>query len=387
MVCGIPTTLTTYTTTIKKEEPVQFLVGWVNNIPIIKTFSTNNFSHAKQLLHLAKRLYSKAYSAKNNSFRFCSNQIHSMEFEWNAVELQHAHLLQTKQSLIHLCSLLEIQSFETILKKKTVIDITALQALPKLFNTPGWLQYCAWYNAQLNKEMTKFHYDATMYYTLESDFQHFDHETHSYFLQSTLQHVNLLEKTMENGDISYKALLQKNKELMLSRKKLQDMLFEQNKILLDIVNHIQQTADLSNTFSDLLFKGTLLQTLLSCDINSQSSPPLHFGAQQILLQLLHDEYQVLSHIHCNNKFYTNIAFSIRLATRQIRTFFSKELIADLAYNWNTTIQDNSKKAGKRMKTLEQFRQCFIQNLGNTETETLKKQTPHLNPEIAELFPK
>jgi hypothetical protein len=325
-------------------------VGWVENIPIIRFGSINNSQKVKELLFLAGVVHRKIKNKnKKISFlRVSTDQINSIKFEWDAISLQHRHFaerlqeLEVGENLIHISTGLEKFYASHPQRNLSQSEFKTLHDLSHLVNMEAWTAYCAYYYEHLKKIFSEFKYDAVDSYTLEKYIIDFQHEVQNLYLVRTKKRLMELETSLgtkeRETNLSYREVVQFEKELIIARKEIQRMVRVHYDFLCEIIRIIQVIEEAHPELKETKYIGKILQGLLAFEVDSPTSQPLPFTCQQILLQLLNDEMGVISAVNCDSGVdRTNLAFAIRLATVQLKNLTSIDEVINLTIGWNPTI--------------------------------------------------
>lgn len=404
-------------------------IGWVDNHPVIRSGSVDSKRKVHQFLALAHMVYHKANTKSEDTlpFRVSSNQINSIESEWDLIGLQHQYLVESGKELskgaaiIHSCTTLENFYATHPPTSRLISDLKALHELPKLLNMEAWAAYCSWFNDFLQVTFSELKYDAVDEYTLEGYIVDFEHEVVNPYLETTKKRLLELELsigTKESADdISYNEVVKLEKELIVTRENLKDIIRSKYEILVEINRTIKIIEQAHPELISLKLVGELLEGLLAYEVDGPDVEIPPFVNQQVLHQLLNDEMGVISAVNCKHGVdRTNIAFAIRLATLQLKKLASKEDVIELAINWVETTQKvhhcvSTRGVDRledwishiadhhfqsRVKLLLQFWELFLENLNkfckpitqlNTKDRVANfREGLYLNEEYISAFP-
>lgn len=364
---AIKTTLQLYT---------NFCVAWVGQTPMIRTGSIRTASQVRELVALAQTI-NNSNERGRRPFRLCSNQINSVEFEWNAIERQHQLLMQSVQelrkqdSIVHISTPLEKLLIDRPPEKKLKRVGEALEKLPKLLNMEAWVSYCVWYNELLEEAFSHFLYDAVDEYTLERYVKDFRHEVLSPFLEKTRKRLVELELSMGTGEesrnLSYGERVAMEKELIVVRSDMQRMVRAHFDDLVEILRLISVIESAHPELVALKMRGQLLKQLLVDQVEAPNIDTPSWEMTQMMLQLLNDELGVISIVNCaegNDR--THFAFAIRLALLQLKKKCSLIDTMDMVFHWEESVREVNKEVVQtnRARLVVQFRENVLENIVN-----------------------
>ncbi|MGA8163947.1 MAG: hypothetical protein WB791_02850, partial [Waddliaceae bacterium] len=339
----------------------------VNQTPVIRTGAIDSIVKVNELLLLVQQVASLP-------FRLCSNQLDSVEFGWDGIELQHLLLIShrqgenNRQHVVHLSTELEdFYAEDHRGKRRLKAESEALEKLPTFLNMAGWIDYCAWYHELLEEAFTHFAYDAVDQYSLERSLMDFRHEVLSPFLAKSRQQLLMLEgqierKKPENTQttIGYQRVVDLKKALFRVRQDLLKMARAHHDCLLDIIAAIEIIEQQHPDLILLKLTGQVLHKLLSDQVDP-GGQKINWGVKQMLLQLLNDDLGVISAVNCARKLdRTHFAFAIRLAIEQLKRKFSVAEVIEMVMSWD--------------ELTRLVNQLFVKN---KEEEVLKKQPTDL----------
>jgi hypothetical protein len=374
------------------------LVGRTGGIPLICSAVVNSKKKGEQLVCLAKQICQVPCKV----LRLSCTQTCALEFEGEDIQRQHLALFQTnkefRESAIvsHLIFPLEDRESKRFQK-----IIEAYEKILKLLNMEAWVHYCAWYQERIEEVFAHFFYGSTDEYTLEGYAESFRHEVFSDFLERTRFRLEELQLAQIKQHFDYQELLAREKEMIMLRGELEQMIKAHYENLVKIVRTIQAIEEVYPHLTPLRRIGQVLESLLA---NQAFGVPINWGTAQMLLHILNDELGVISAVNgqegCAR---ISLAFSLRLTISQMKQRYSNEEIIDLLLNEVATAKESNtmqaqgverfnqwmrtnrlKTHNKRILLLEELRANFVENMvhfsfpmiysspGKTEYKKLKE---------------
>lgn len=341
---------------VKEKTPglVNCFVSKIEGTTLIRTGSIDTQEKAEQFHMLLHHI------CPNKPIRVSSNQLHSAEFEWGAVEIQHEYLMKSMDSTVHMSTPLDPIYSETAQRDKIAREERDLVRLPKLLNAEAWIDYCAFFNVDVEKAAYSLPFSAVDAYTLERYLKDFTHEVYSTLLPRMRKRVSEIQKkigTQETrAEISYRTLVVLQKELILAREDLLRQVEAHYNVLLNMIKYIKVIEEVHPELIDLKIKAIILSQLLSEEDCCK---------QQMLIQLFNDQYGLISAINSEEGFErASLAFSIRLTIIQMRQCYPLSDLLDVIADWEVLNRNLNRgvKDRKGMNIIIKLRELFLQNL-------------------------
>ena len=362
-------------------------VGWVGQTPVIRSGSVDTKEKADELLFLAKNVA----KVKSPLFHVGSTQVCSVEKEGNCIHGQHICQFQYRQFL-HLSFPLEKPYLPESRGQKLKNVVDALEKFQKWINVEAWLDYCSWYSELLEKAFSHFVFDAIDEYTLEGQIKNFQKEVKSLFLVRSRKRLEELQSEMCSAvSRTYQDQQKAEKEMCFMRNDMQGMLLAHYEALDTIVKTIPIVEKAH--YASLKITGMILAALLGDEVMAPGASNYRWGTNQMLLQLLEDEFGVISAVNgAKGRERTTIAFALRLAVLQLKQQYPLEDVVDFVLHSEETVKMANKgvqSQNRLLAMLKKFRSNFIQNLERLPFTPFKEPRPENskeNPEVLFYLP-
>lgn len=275
--------------------------------------------------------------------RVVSQQLQRPESDYSAILWQHLYLLSDSRlsNLGHL----DLRS-APILKPKVGLTLPGeqnLAILGKLVNDDSWLRYCDWFNEELEK--IPFNLDMLDIFQVEARASDLAHEIKSPILLVFRKKIveiatqTATEVVHSTSDELIKGILTESEtKLYKLRMSIQENLQNICECLVDLVKYIENVEKFHPELIPLKNQATLLNLLISEDLDFYYPSHMTWIRRILLLSLLDCLLGVVPIINCAfEDDRTSVGFAIKQAVIQLVQQGKMDSLLHLALNWDQAI--------------------------------------------------
>ena len=351
-------------------------VALVADTSLLRTASFETEDKVEALLVLAQSTFRKRVKAqKKQHLRLSVSYVASPEREWDLIETQNRRLIVVGQQLPEGDQVVQISLGTGSLfssrppMSRVKSDQEALDKIPRFMNMEGWASYCAWYNELLEDFIAHVLYAATEAYTLEGSLKDFKHEVFSPYLRWTRQRLAELEQAelkKNEEHVTQRERVEMTRRRISHQRDLGRMVEAHYAHLADIVKLVAPIEAVHPDLHTVREIGQVLEKLLADQLGLRV---ISWGESHMLLQLLNDQFGVLSAISGSQGLgRTHFAFAIRLAVLQMKQLVPREDLFRLVLDWEDASKTTNKLVALKgagdsnYAQVSQFRECILGNL-------------------------
>lgn len=330
---------------------------------LLRTGPINTLTKAREFLTLAYERH-KILSAQHQKLqrkpRIVCSQLDDPLNEWEMIRLQHvnlaavAHERKLEFHVIHL-SFPTAEFFENpSTPPRTPFQKKNVEKLTRELNWLGWLKYGLWIAEEMEVFVKQLQHDAANRYQIDALCREFIQEARSVLLlkhmtevhELSLKYADLLTKRSSYAHDPHhphethqlnQRIVELEKDLFKSSLFLKDSL----KRLLEIVLKMESEGNLKDKLGESYYPirrmSLLYRKILQSQIDPESSESTNrtsWSQQGMLRILLDDELMVVSSVNSmKGTEKTHLAYSMNVATLELKHKFSADRVIDMAFNW------------------------------------------------------